>query len=63
MPINPRMSYEEIVREIIRSYKEDGKIGNIRPKSMRHALRIANAIASRVKNKPPKKKSSGKKPR
>lgn len=49
MPLSKNMIYSEIVSEIISSYKEDGKIGNIRPKSMRHALKIANAIAARMK--------------
>lgn len=57
MPISPKMSYEEIVSEIIQSYKENGKIGNTKPKSLRHALRIANAIASRVKDQAAKKKN------
>lgn len=57
MPISPKMSYEDIVREIISSYKEKGKIGNIKPRSMKHALRIANAIAQRMQSEKAKKKN------
>src|SRR6266581_4309016 len=35
------------VEELINSYKEKGKIGNITPKSAQHAREIANAIAYR----------------
>lgn len=55
MPIDPRQSRQNIIAEIIRAYKEKGTIGNIRPRSMRHALRIAAAIASRVKREKRKK--------
>lgn len=47
MPIPEGASHEEIVRELIRSYKADGKIGNTRPRDMDHALEVANAIAYR----------------
>lgn len=57
MPLNPKMSYEEIVQEIMASYKENGKIGNTKPKSVRHALRIANAIAARMEREKNKKKN------
>lgn len=49
MPIDARKSHGNIVRELIRKYKRHGKIGNIRPGSMREALKIANAIAYSVK--------------
>lgn len=57
MPINSKMSYEEIVQEIMDSYKNKGKIGNIKPKSVKHALRIANAIANRMEQEKSKKKN------
>lgn len=49
MPINPNMPKSRIINELLRSYKDSGKIGNTRPKDMRHAIKIANAIANRVK--------------
>ena len=39
------MSHSEMVKELIKNYKEDGKIGNTTPRDMKHALEIANAIA------------------
>ena len=35
------------IAEMMRSYREDGKIGNIRPRNPRHAQRIAIAAAYR----------------
>lgn len=35
------------IKEIIDSWKKTGKIGNIRPKNKKHALKIAQAIAYR----------------
>lgn len=45
MPLNKSMSHSEMVKELIKNYKEDGKIGNTTPRDMKHALEIANAIA------------------
>lgn len=49
MPIDGRKNHSNITKELITKYKETGKIGNIEPKSMKHALNIANAIAYSVK--------------
>ena len=49
MPIPKNASVSEIIREIIHDYKRDGDIGNIHPRNMRHALKIAAAIAYRIK--------------
>lgn len=35
------------VAELLRAYKDTGKIGNTKPKSMAHAKKIAAAIAYR----------------
>jgi hypothetical protein len=45
MPLNKSMNHSEMVKELIKNYKEDGKIGNTTPRDMKHALEIANAIA------------------
>lgn len=45
MPINKNDTHEEKVKELIDTYNENGKIGNTKPKNMKHALSIANAIA------------------
>lgn len=49
MPINKNMSHEEIVKELIDSYKKNGKIGKGKPADMQTALSIANAIAYSTK--------------
>ena len=49
MPIDKSGSHEDIVRELMNAYEENGKIGNHTPKDKEEALRIANAIAYRVK--------------
>ena len=40
-----RSAFEGNIRELIRTYKKKGKIGNVTPKSMAHARKIALAIA------------------
>lgn len=49
MPIDKSGTHEEIVQELMRAYKKNGKIGNHTPKDEEEALRIANAIAYKVK--------------
>lgn len=49
MPIDKSGSHEDIVRELMNAYKKNGKIGSHTPKNEEEALRIANAIAYRVK--------------
>lgn len=48
MPLRSGHSREVIsqnIREMMRSYKETGKIGNVRPESEQQAARIASAAA------------------
>jgi hypothetical protein len=33
------------IRELLRSYKETGMIGNVKPKNIKEAVKIASAIA------------------
>ncbi len=33
------------MKELLRAYKDTGKIGNTKPKHMHHAIRIANAAS------------------
>lgn len=49
MPINKKMSLVTILKELMAGYKKEGKIGNIKPKSKKHALSIALAIAHKAK--------------
>ena len=49
MPLDKRMSHAAMMREMLKSYKATGKLGNTRPKTMKQAARIANAIAYRMK--------------
>lgn len=49
MPIDKSGTHEEIVQELMRAYEKNGKIGNHTPKNKEEAMRIANAIAYRVK--------------
>ena len=49
MPIDNTRSHSEIVQELIDTYAETGKIGNITPEDKEDALRIANAIAFKAK--------------
>lgn len=49
MPIDKSGSHEDIVRELMNAYEKNGKIGNHTPKNKEEALRIANAIAYKVK--------------
>lgn len=55
MPIDARKSHEGIVAELIKEYKDSGKIGNTEPRDMAHAQEIANAIAYSEKSKGKKK--------
>lgn len=45
MPIDKKMSHDQKVAELIRTYNKTGKIGSTVPKDKKHALEIANAIA------------------
>ena len=49
MPIDKSASHEEIVRELMNAYEENGKIGSYTPKDKEDAQRVANAIAYKVK--------------
>lgn len=51
MPIDKNKSHEEIVKELIDSYKKTGRIGSSKPKNLKTALSIANAIAYSTKEK------------
>lgn len=48
MPLDKNMSHEEMVSELIKGYKKTGKIGDTKPKNMKHALEIANAVAYNI---------------
>ena len=48
MPLQKGSSKSTIsanIRECILSYKDKGTIGNIKPKSLKHAVKICRAIA------------------
>jgi len=48
MPLKPgkgRKTISSNIKELMRSYKEKGSIGNVKPKSTKHAQRVAAAIA------------------
>ena len=48
MPLKSGKSKKTIsknIQEMIRAYKKTGKIGNIKPKDLKHALKIASAAA------------------
>lgn len=49
MPIDKSGTHEEIVQELMHAYEKNGKIGSHTPKNKEEALRIANAIAYKVK--------------
>lgn len=49
MPIDSSKSHSEIVAELMQTYEETGKIGNIIPEDKEDALRIANSIAFKAK--------------
>lgn len=51
MPLNPKMSIADMVKELMASYKENGKIGSTKPRNKAHALNIALAIAQETKRK------------
>lgn len=68
MPLRKGRSVETMrgnVAEIMRSYKGKGTIGNIKPKSKKHAAKIAVAIAakkagrSRKRGRRKRKRSKG----
>jgi hypothetical protein len=40
-----RKQIEQNIRELIATYGSKGKIGNVHPKSKKHAMKIATAIA------------------
>lgn len=43
----------KIIRKYVKEFKETGKIGKIKPKGIKHAQKIASAIAySRLSNEP-----------
>lgn len=48
MPLDKSMSHEDMVSELIASYKRTGKIGATKPRDMKHALEIANAVAYNI---------------
>jgi hypothetical protein len=47
--IDPKMSFNDIVREIMQSYKKTGKIGNSEPEDDEHARKQAIGIAYSIK--------------
>lgn len=49
MPIDSSKSHSEIVAELMQTYEETGKIGNITPSDKADALRISNRIAFEAK--------------
>ena len=51
VPIDKSMTHEQIVQELMRAYKKNGKIGNQVINSEDVALRVANAIAYKTKDK------------
>ena len=54
MPLKSGKSKKTIssnIREMVRSYEETGRIGNIRPKNKKHAVKIAVAAAMRKAGK------------
>jgi hypothetical protein len=48
MPLDKSMSHEDMVSELITGYKKTGKIGATKPRDMKHALEIANAVAYNI---------------
>ena len=58
MPLKKGSSKKTIssnIRECIESYKKSGKIGNIKPKNLKHAVKICSGMSygSAKKNKSP----------
>lgn len=45
MPIDKRKSRQNIVKELIKTYKRTGKIGDTKPDDLKHAYKIATAIS------------------
>ena len=48
MPLRKGSSKKTIssnIRECIESYKKSGKIGNIKPKNLKHAMKICSAAS------------------
>ena len=50
MPIDKRQSKDDIIAELISSYKKTGKIGNTKPRDIKHAQDIASGIAYSIKS-------------
>jgi len=49
MPIDARKSVADIIKELMQSYKETGKIGNQAPENADKAREVAIAIALETK--------------
>jgi hypothetical protein len=45
MPLDPKQGRSSIISELLEKYKNTGKIGKTTPRSMKHAQKIAGAIA------------------
>lgn len=56
MPLDKKMSHEEMVAELIKGYKKSSKIGATEPRDMQHALEIANAVAYNLEESNPVRK-------
>lgn len=50
MPLDPKLSDQEQMRELLTAYKTTGKIGNTTPRNPSHAQQIAAAIVSRLRD-------------
>lgn len=48
MPLDKNMSHQDMVQELMLSYKKTGKIGATKPRDKKHALEIANAVAYNI---------------
>lgn len=49
MPLDPNLSDEQQMAELMQGFKATGKIGNTTPKNPKHAAQIAAAIVSRMR--------------
>lgn len=54
-----RAAIAKNIRQLIKDFKKSGKIGNIKPRSLAHARRIAAAIAYRLARESRKKGKKG----